>query len=47
MILNKKNINYKIVYLIEIYKFGFGNFYIQVHSNNSKINFENMRASNI
>ena len=36
MILNKKNINYKIVYLIEIHKFDFGNFYNQVHSNNLK-----------
>jgi hypothetical protein len=36
MISNEKVIHYKVVYLIEIYKFGFGYFFIQVRSNNSK-----------
>jgi len=34
MISNRKIISYKVVYLIEVYDFGFGYFSIQIHSNN-------------
>ena len=37
MILNEKVINYNVVYLIEIYNFGFGYVSIRVYLNNSKI----------
>ena len=41
MISNEIVINYKVVYLIEIYNFGFGRFSIQGHLYNSKkLNFK-------
>jgi len=48
MIYNEIVVNYKIVYLIEIYNFGFGRF---IHLGSfvqfKKIEFQNLSASNI
>jgi hypothetical protein len=45
MILNEIDINYKVVYHMEIYKFGLGHVSIRA-SNNLKNKFQNMRTSN-
>jgi hypothetical protein len=47
MISNEKYATYKVVYLIKIYNFGFGNFSIQVCLNNlMKIKFQDIKTSN-
>ena len=47
MISNKNIINNKVVEIIKIYNFYFGHFFIRLCLNNSKFEFQNIRASNI
>ena len=47
MISNENVINNKVVEIIKIYNFYFGHFFIRLCLNNSKFEFQNMRASNI
>ena len=47
MISNENVINNKVVEIIKIYNFYFDHFFVQLCLNNSKFEFQNMRASNI
>ena len=47
MISNENVINNKVVEIIKIYNIYFGHFFIRLCLNNSKFEFQNMRASNI